>query len=85
MIKKNFYDSVTSKVLINQCSIKADSPSCKTAKKNEEKSNEQINLYGVYDYCFGDSTIEQKFKDDSEGGCLDVGPLNNFFNNKDIK
>lgn len=40
MIKKNFYDSVTSKVLINQCSIKADSPSCKTAKKNEAKSNE---------------------------------------------
>lgn len=40
MIKKSFYDSVTSKVLLNQCSIKADSPSCKNAKKNEAKANE---------------------------------------------
>lgn len=49
-----------------------------------------LNPYDVYGYCYGDSSIEQKgryrsIRDSEEAPCIDVGPLNNFFNNPEVK
>ncbi|CAD8107120.1 unnamed protein product [Paramecium primaurelia] len=90
MIKRNFYDIVTQNVMHNSCQRSPQSASCQRALETQAIVMKDLNPYDVYGYCYGDSSIKQKgryrsIRDSEEAPCIDVGPLNNFFNNPEVK
>ncbi|CAD8068642.1 unnamed protein product [Paramecium sonneborni] len=59
LARRSFIDSTNQFILTHNCASKPDSASCKQAKKSLDDAIALINPYGVYSYCWSDSTRKE--------------------------
>jgi hypothetical protein len=59
IINRNFYDPATKFILTHQCAIDPNSVLCKEAQAKSDLILASVNPYGIYSYCWDDSTIDE--------------------------
>ncbi|CAD8154819.1 unnamed protein product [Paramecium pentaurelia] len=59
LARRSFIDYTNQFILNHNCALQPNSASCRQAKKSLDDAIALINPYGVYSYCWGDSTLKQ--------------------------